>query len=137
MEVIEEDIINGKTRERVQKGRKQRRIRVLRVAVQINIGREGGAGEFQNKERPHQVLQPLAGERNRDPEERAAEQIERIGADEIDAEVGQVVPADVALADGVMRKPVKRDLLHIEIAVKNEAPAIHQNEGEENDKRQR
>jgi len=132
VEVVEKDVVDRKARKRVQQRSEQRRARAARVAVKVYVARQRRRGEFQHEERAHEKLQPLAGERDREPEKWAAEQVKRIRADEVRAEVGQVAPADIARAHRVVRQPVKRHLLHVEVAVKEEAPAVHQHERQKN-----
>ncbi len=76
-------------------------------------------------------MQPFRGERDGKPEKGTSQQIERVGADEVGPQIGQMVPAPAPRADGVMGQAVKRHLLYIEIPVKQEPPAIHQDERQE------
>lgn len=74
---------------------------------------------------------PASWQNGGDPEERAAEQVEGIGADEVGAQIGVPVPAEATAAHGVVGKIVERNLLRIEIAVVNEIAAVCDDDGQE------
>ena len=69
-----------------------------------------------------------ARERDGQPEKRAAEQVERVGTDEIGPEVGFPVPAPVSAAHGIMAHLVERNLLNIEISVKEKISLVKKDE---------
>ena len=75
MEGVEKDIVHREARERVQHRGDQGGILVFGVAVDVDVARQRGAGKLEDEQRAHQVLDPLRGEGDGQPEERAAEQI--------------------------------------------------------------
>ena len=74
---------------------------------------------------------PASWQNGGDPEERAAEQVEGIGADEVGAQIGVPVPAEATAAHGVVGKIIERNLLRIEIAVVDEIAAVCDDDGQE------
>ena len=101
MEMIEEDIVDGKAGKGVQQAADDGVFR-LNEPLQIEIGGQAGAGEFQNQQRPHEVGDRRAGEGKGQPEKGAAQQIERIGSDKVGAQVGVPVPENIAGTHTVM-----------------------------------
>ena len=74
----------------------------------------------------------LVWKRKGQPEKRGKQQIEAVGADEIRPEVGVPVPKEVPAPDRLVREPVKRDLLDVEIAEEDEiSPVVNQKRHEE------
>ena len=45
-----------------------------------------------------------------------------------------MVPANVPGPDGIVGQPVEGHLLHVEVAVKEKAPAVHHQEGQKDGK---
>ena len=56
-------------------------------------------------------------EGNRQPKERASQQIKGIGPDKICTQVGGPAPTQIAASDRIMTHLIKRNLLHIKIAI--------------------
>ena len=136
MEMVEEDIVDRKTRKRVQDPADQGVVRPYETAKQ-RIGGRRGAGEFEDEERAHQIRDGRAGERKGQPEKGAAEQIKGIGPDEVGAEVGRPAPENVARTHAVVSHLVKRDLLDVEVPVIDEIPLVIDEEGEKQERRGR
>ena len=75
----------------------------------------------------------MAGERERQPKEGAAQQIEGIGADSVGPQVGGPAPKEISRADRVMDHLVKRYLLNIEVPVIEEISLIIKDKRKEKD----
>ena len=131
VEVVEEDVVDGKAGERVQQPAEDGGVPARDVPAQVVRARQAGAGELEDEQRPHQVRHGLAREGNGQPEKRAAEQVERVAADEVRAEVGRPAPAEIAAAHGVVAHLVERHLLDVEVPVKEEIAVVKKDERDE------
>ena len=136
MEVVEKDIVHREARERVQHRGDQGGILVFGVAVDVDVARQRGAGKLEDEQRAHQVLHPLRGEGDGQPEKGTAQQVKAVRAHKVGPQVCQVAPPQVAGAHRVVGQPVKGHLLDVEIPVEEEAAAIHQKKGDEHQKGQ-
>ncbi len=136
VKMVEKDVVNRKAGERVQQRADDRIVRVPHVPPQPDVGGQRGAAEFQNQQRAHQVRHHPARERDGQPEKRAAQQVERVRADKIRAEVGRGAPAPVAAAHGVVAHLVEGDLLHVEVPVKQKIAVVEKDERQKEQKRQ-
>ena len=136
VEVVEENIVDGKAGKGVEHRADQGGVPAFGVPVQVDVARQRGRGEFQDKQRPHQVLQGLRREGDGEPEERASQQVEGIGAHKVGPQVRQMAPAPVSGTDGVMGDAVERHLLYVEIAVKQEPAPVYQKKREKDQERQ-
>ena len=92
VEMVEEDVVDRISGEGIEDRADLRRALRSRIAADKKIGGQRSEGEFEHKQRPHQISHQIAREQQRDPEERTAERIEGIGADKVRAEVGYVAP---------------------------------------------
>ncbi len=72
VEMVKENIIDGKPRKGIEDGADEGGVRGFCIAVQVNVPGEAGAGKLQDEQRPHHVLHPLRGEGDGEPEEGAA-----------------------------------------------------------------
>ena len=135
VEMIEEDVVDGEAGEGVEQAAEHGRVPAGDVAAQIVRARRGRAGELEDQKRPHQIRHGLAREGKRQPEKRAAEQIEGVASDEIRAEVRRPAPAQIAAAHRVVAHLVERHLLHVEVAVKEKIAVVEQDERDKKQKR--
>lgn len=117
VELIEENVVNLEAGEGVQQCADDGVVLVFNKALEVRVGDDGGRGELEHIDRRHQVGRPGRREQAHQPEKRAAEQVVGIAADEVGAEVGQPVPAEIPLVHHAHAVLVKRDLLHVVIAV--------------------
>ena len=117
MKVVKKDIVHGKAGKCVKHPADHGKIRRFDVAPQVKVAGHGGKAEFQHEQRAHQVGNRFAGKGQRQPEKRAPQQVERIGANKIGAQVGCPAPTDITAADCIVAHLVKRHLLNIKIAV--------------------
>ena len=117
MELIEENVVNLEAGEGVQQRADDGVVLVFDKALEVRVGDDGGRGELEHIDRRHQIGRPGRREQAHQPEKRAAEQVVGIAADEVGAEVGQPVPAEIPLVHHAHAVLVKRDLLHVVIAV--------------------
>ena len=136
VEMVKEDVVNGKAGKGVQHRANQGGVRAFGVAVEVDIACQGGAGEFEDQQRPHEILDPLRGKGNGQPEEGTAQQVKAVRANEVGSQVRQVAPAQVAGADGVVGQTVKGNLLHVKVPVEEKPAPIHHKKGDEHQKRQ-
>ena len=116
--MVEEDVINRKSRKGIHKRAEHSVILVFHKAGYICVGRKACKRKFQDKKGSHKVGNKIVGERNGQPEKRAAQQIETVRADKIGAKIGAEAPADVEITHGGVSQFIKRNLLSVEIAVK-------------------
>ena len=133
MEVVEKDIVYGKPGKGVQQAADHRVALRARVPFEVDVPREGSAGKFEDQQRAHQVGDHLAGKRDSQPEERTAQQIERVGADKVRAEIGCPAPAPVSGTDGVVAHLIERHLLDVVIAVEQEVAVVKDDEWKKDD----
>ena len=118
--MVEKDVIDAVAAERIKKSADESKAFVFDKTGKIEIGRKSGGTEFQNEKWRHEIGDSFRRKGKRQPEERTEQQIKRVGADEIRAEVGRRAPENVALADGVVRHLIERDLLDVKIPVIDE-----------------
>ena len=129
MKMIEKDIVNGKPGKSVQQPAQKRIVRP-HEAAQVQVGGQGGKREFEHQQRRHQIGDGGAGEQEGEPEERTAQKVKGIGAHKIRAKVGCPAPGSVAGTDRVVCHSIKGNLLHIEVAVKDEISPVPDQERE-------
>ena len=128
LEMVEEYIIHLEAGECIEQSSDHRCRAIPDEPPDIGIGRHCRNRVLQRQQIRDQIEHPFLRERNRQPEKGAAEQIKRIGADEIRAEIGLPVPAEISVHDSIVCKIVKRKLLRIKVAViDEESPGIDHN----------
>ena len=127
--VVEEDVVHRKAGEGIQAAGQHAPILVPHPAARPKVAAAPGQGDFQAEQRHHHPRHEPRGHQQRQPEKRAAQQVERVGIDKPAAQIGS--PTEAApLLDEAVGVLVKVDLLVIEIARVMEVPAacdgIHQ-----------
>ena len=116
VEVEEEHVVEREARERIEDSADSRVALEADVALQPEVRRRSGAGELQYQYRTDKVRHEFIRERDSQPEERTAHQIEAVAREGVGTEVGQVVPPESAVAHLSVNELIERDLLHVEIA---------------------
>ena len=93
------------------------------ISSEINVSCQRGKAELEDQQGTEAVGDPGGGQQRRQPEERRTQKIKAVAADKVGAQVGQMAPSEVSRADGIVCQFIKRDLLHIEVAVIQKIPA--------------
>ena len=86
--VVEEHIVYRKAGEGIQTGSQHGVVDIFDVAAQIQVRTAARHGKLEHQQRHHEVGQPPLREEQREPEERRAVQVERIGVHHAAAKVG-------------------------------------------------
>ena len=129
--MVKKDIAEAIARKGVKDGPNEGIVLIFDKLGEIAIGSQGGDGKFEDEQRRHQVRDEPVGEKDGKPEKGAADEIEGIGADEIDPQVGLEAPEQVAVMHSLVGHFIKRDLLGVEVAVEDKIPLIKNDKGEE------
>ena len=92
MEVVEEDVIDAVAGKSVEQRPDDRIVPIFHEPPQIGVGSHRRRPELQHQKGRHQIGHGLAWEQQGQPEVRAPQQVERIGAHEISAQICVPVP---------------------------------------------
>ena len=115
--MVEEEVINAVAAESVKETADDSEPFIFDKTGYIKMGGEGTGAELKDKKGRHQIGNGFRGERKRQPEKRAEQEIKRVGTDKIDTEVRSPVPTDRSGFDHLVGVPIETDLLAVIIAV--------------------
>ena len=124
MEMEEKDVVDREARKSVEQCADHGVALEAHMPLQPAVGSRGSAGEFEDQQRSDQIRDDLVRKGDRQPEKRAAHQIEAVARQGVGTEVGEVVPAELTGAYMGMDQLIEGDLLHIEVAVIIENAAV-------------
>ena len=117
VELVEENIINLEPGKSVKQCAENGIAFVFYKALEIGICEYRRNRELEYIYRRHKIRSPACGEQAHDPEKRTAEKVVRIAPDEIGAEVGVPVPAEVAFVNHTHTMLIEGKLLDVVVAV--------------------
>ena len=133
MEVVEEDVVDGEPGKGVKQPAEDGIIALLHKPLEVEGAGEGGAGVLEDEQRSHQMGDEGGGEGQGQPEKRASEQVEAVGADKVGAQVGIPVPEEIPGPHRLVGELIERDLLDVKIPVKEKVPLVPDDEREKDD----
>ena len=120
--VVEEDVVDAEPRKRIQAAGQHRPAFLPHPAARPEVGTAAGHRHFQAEQRYHRPRHKPRRHRQRQPEKRAAQKIERVGVYKPAAQIGS--PAEgAALLDKSVGVLVKVDLLVVKVPCIVEIPA--------------